>query len=162
MTLSTTLPPGFEVVDMQIRSHPDGANSGTAFRDGRQIVFAIGRVEHDTEVEIEVRVVATRPGTYISRWITRSIYRPIFECTTPFTFDGSGCAQPRLEVRHGLSGQPEFRVEDAVGSLTLEVSEDLVRWTPSSTVSAGTWLAIPIPTSEASAEQRQFFLRIVR
>lgn len=162
VTLTTTLPEGFDVVGIEIRSTPEGANSATSFRDGRQLIFAVGRVEHDTEIEIQVQVVPSARGSFRSQWTTRSLYRPVFECAVPFTSEGAGCAQPRLEVRLDAAGHPEFRVEAASGTFTLEVSEDLIRWTPRSNVGSGVWLAAPIPSQAPNEAPRHFFLRVVR
>ncbi len=161
--LTNRLPPGFRATGYRIRSEPEGANGGVIYDRGDHVVFAIGKVDADSQVVVEVDAIAPGPGLYRTGFHTAAHYRPVVVCEVEFGATAAGCAPPRLEIRNDPSTGPEFRVaEPAVGEVAIEVSTDLIRWVPAGTAPAGQWLAPGAYAGEDSGGASQLFLRVVR
>jgi hypothetical protein len=141
--VTNLVPEGFTVQATRITSDPPGANGGIVFQRGRETVFAIGRVREDSVVTVEVDVVPSRRGAYQAQFVATALYRSPIHAEVDGVAAHDGCGALRVEIRHGLLGGAEIRIDgDPGGVQSIESSTDLRTWRDEGLVPMGTWMPV--------------------
>lgn len=141
--VTNLVPEGFTVQATRITSDPPGANGGIVFQRGRETVFAIGRVREDSGVTVEVDVVPSRRGAYQAQFVATALYRSPIRAEVDGVAAHDGCGALRVEIRHGLLGGAEIRIDGEPGGVqSIESSTDLQTWRDEGLVPLGTWMPV--------------------